>query len=165
MVQPQFDYERALRTLAGAGVEFIIVGGVASALNGAIHATLDLDIVPSHEPANLEKLLGVLEAIDAIYRIQPHRRWRPNMSHLVSPGHQNLLTDCGPLDVLGTIGPGLAYADLLPHTIEVEIDGYRHRVLGLAKIIEIKEQLRRDKDLAALPILRQTLKEKERGSS
>jgi len=86
------------------------------------------------------------------------------MSHLVSPGRQNLLTDCDPLDVLGTIGTGLTYDDLLPHTFETEIEGgYRLRVLGLAKIIELKEQLRRDKDLAALPTLRQALKEKQRG--
>jgi len=56
MTQPEFDFERALRILADGGVKFIIVGGVASAMNGAVLATLDLDIVPSRDPENLEKL-------------------------------------------------------------------------------------------------------------
>jgi predicted nucleotidyltransferase len=86
------------------------------------------------------------------------------MSHLTSKGHQNLTTSCGPLDVLGTLGTGLTYDDLLPHTIEVEFGELRVRILGLAKIIELKEELRRDKDLAMLPTLRATLKEQQRGS-
>ena len=89
-------------------------------LNGAPVNTFDIDIVPDREPANLERLLKVLDGLDAIYRIQPHRRFKPNMSHLISPGHQNLMTNCGALDVLGTLGSGLTYDDLLPHTIEVD---------------------------------------------
>jgi len=39
------DFRRLLRALAGAGVEFIIVGGVAAAAHGAVRTTLDLDVV------------------------------------------------------------------------------------------------------------------------
>ena len=107
--------------------------------------------------------LSVLDQIDAIYRIQPSRRLKPNASHLRSPGHQNLVTNCGYLDVLGTIGRGLTYEDLLPHTVEMEIgDGVRVRVLDLATIIALKEELKGEKDLAVLPILRRTLEEKQR---
>jgi hypothetical protein len=34
-----------VRVLSGAGVEYIIVGGVAAGLHGALRTTLDLDIV------------------------------------------------------------------------------------------------------------------------
>jgi hypothetical protein len=161
---PQAKFRQILRSLKDHDVRFIVVGGLASVLNGAPINTFDLDIVPDRDPENLDRLLKVLDGLDAIYRIQPHRRFKPNISHLLSPGHQNLMTNCGALDVLGTIGTGLTYDDLLPHTIEVAVVAdLRVSVLGLAKIIELKEELRRDKDLAMLPTLRQTLKEKQRG--
>jgi predicted nucleotidyltransferase len=66
--------------------------------------------------------------------------------------------------VLGTIGRGLSYEDLLPHTIEMDMgEGVRVRVLDLATIIALKEELAGEKDLAVLPILRRTLEQKQRG--
>ena len=68
--------------------------------------------------------------------------------------------------MLGTIGRGLGYEDLLPHTIEMEIGGgVRVRVLNLATIVALKEELAGEKDLAVLPILRRTLEQKQGGSS
>ena len=103
-------------------------------------------------------MLVVLESMDAIYRVQAVRRLKPTASHSRSAGHQNLITTHGALDVLGAIGRGLTYEDLLPHTIEMQIgDGVRIRVLDLATIIEIKEHPGGEKDLppcrfyAALP--------------
>ena len=160
---PNGDFQTALRALSEGGVEFVLVGGLAAVLNGAPVQTYDVDIVPARDEENLSRLLRVLDGIDAIYRIQPSRRLKPNASHLRSSGHQNLVTACGYLDVLGTIGRGLTYEDLLPHTVEMEIgDGVRVRVLDLATIIALKEELKGEKDLAVLPILRRTLEEKQR---
>jgi predicted nucleotidyltransferase len=130
-----------LRALREGGVKFVVVGGLAAVLNGAPVQTYDLDIVPARDGENVARLVRVLDAIDA------------------------LLTINGPLDVLGTIGRGLSYEDLLAHTEEMEIGGkLRVRVLNLAKIVELKEELGGEKDLAVLPILRRTLEEKRRGS-
>ena len=156
------DYLGVLRVLKEAGVAFVLVGGLAAALNGAPVDTLDVDIVPARDEENLARLLGVLGSMEAIYRIQPARRIKPDLSHLRSAGHQNLTTTFGPLDVLGMIGRGLSYEDLLPHAVEMDIgDGIRVQVLDLQTIIAIKEELRSEKDLAGLPILRRTLKEKQ----
>jgi hypothetical protein len=161
---PDSDFLAVLRALHEGGVEFAVVRGLAAVLNGAPVNTFDLDIVPARDEANVVKLLHVLDTIDAIYRMQPGRRLKPDASHLRSPGHHNLITSCGPLDVLGTIGRGLSYEDLLPHTIEMETGGgVRVRVLNLATIIALKEELASEKDLAVLPILRRTLEQKQRG--
>lgn len=65
--------------------------------------------------------------------------------------------------MLGTIGRGLNYEQLLPHTVEMEIGGgVRVRVLDLATIIALKEELGSEKDRAVLPILRSTLEAKQR---
>jgi hypothetical protein len=157
------DFGAALNALHDGGVEFVLVGGIAAVLHGAPVNTYDVDVVPARSEDNIEKLLRVLDSIDAIYRIQPSRRLKPGVSHLSSAGHHNLTTRLGPLDVLGTIGRGLSYEDLLPHTVEMEIgDGVRVRVLDLATIIAVKEELGGEKDLAVLPLLRRTLEEKQR---
>jgi predicted nucleotidyltransferase len=160
------DLIGTLRNLREQGIQFILVGGLAAVLNGAPVHTYDVDVVHSLEPANIERLLKFLQEIDAIFRIQPERRLRPTASHLAAGGHLNLLTNLGPLDLLGTIGPGLSFSDLLPLSHEMAIgEGIRIRVLNLETLISIKEQLASEKDLAVLPILRQTLRElkKSRG--
>jgi predicted nucleotidyltransferase len=72
----------------------------------------------------------------------------------------NLLTRYGPVDLLATIGQNLGYSDLLPHSTEMVVgEGLYVRVLDLETLISIKEQLATEKDVAVLPILRQTLRE------
>ena len=149
--------------LRDARVEFIVVGGLSAILNGAPVTTFDLDVVHSRDPQNVARLLSALETVDAIYRIQPERRLRPAASHLESAGHQNLITRYGPLDLLGAIGNGLSYADLVPHSAEKDLgEGFRCRVLNLEMLIALKEELGGEKDRAVLPILRRTLEERKK---
>jgi hypothetical protein len=157
------DFLAALRVLQDAGVEFIVVGGLSAILNGAPVNTYDLDVVHSRNDVNVSRLLQALESLDAIYRIQPSRRLRPSASHLESPGHQNLVTRYGPLDFLGTIGRGLGYTDLLPHSAKKRVaEDLEVRVLDLETLIAIKEELGGEKDRAVLPILRRTLEERKK---
>jgi len=149
-----------VRALAEARVDFVVVGGLAAVLDGAPIATLDVDIVHSREPENLDRLLDALGRLDAFFRIQPERRIRPETSHLAGFGHLNLSTRHGPLDLLGTIGRGRGYEDLLPHTVEMDLgEGVRVRVLDLETVIAIKEEVGGEKDLATLPTLKRTLRE------
>ena len=142
-------------------MDFIVVGGVAAALHGAPVSTFDLDVVHSRVPDNVRRLLAVLETLQSFYRAQPKRRLRPRESHLCSKGHQLLMTRYGPLDLLGTIGRGLGYEELLEYTTEMRIARkVLVRVLDLEKLIEIKEGLADEKDRAVLPLLRLTLAKK-----
>ena len=160
---PASQFRHVLRALRAAGVEFIVVGGVSAVIHGAPINTFDIDLVHSRDAANIARLLPVLESLDAIYRIQPERRFRPTASHLAAAGHQNLVTRYGPVDFLGTIGKNLGYQELLPHSEEIDIgEGVRVRVLRLETLIAIKEELGGEKDRAVLPILRRTLEEKKK---
>jgi hypothetical protein len=157
---PEGKLFATLRTLCESDIQFIVVGGLAAVLNGAPVQTYDVDVVYSREQANIDRLLKFLQEIDAIFRIQPERRLRPARSHLAADGHLNLLTRYGPVDLLATIGQNLGYSDLLPHSTEMVIGEGRYvRVLDLETLISIKEQLATEKDVAVLPILRQTLRE------
>jgi hypothetical protein len=142
-----------LLALHDAGVEFLVVGGVSAVLNGAPITTFDVDVVHRRTSENIDRILPVLEALDAVYSIQL----------LLSPGHSNLITRYGPLDLLGAIGNDLGYEELLPRSTEVLIaEGVTARILNLETLIEVKEQLNGEKDRAMLPILRQALAEKNR---
>ena len=157
---PKSNYLSILQTLDSRRVEFIVVGGVAAVLGGAPVNTFDLDIVHSRNPENVERLAGALEELDAHYRLPPEIRRRPEPSHLSSSGHQLLMTRYGPLDLLGMIGKDRTYADLLSHSMEMNVgEGLRVRVLDLETIISVKEELSGEKDLATLPVLRRTLAE------
>jgi hypothetical protein len=159
------SFREVLRILATHKVEFIVVGGVSALLNGAPVNTLDLDIVHHREPENIARLLNALDELGAEYRFTGCRKLRPAESHLISKGHQLLITRFGPVDILGTIGREMSYEDLRPHSTEMLVaDKLTVQVLNLSTLIEIKEFLNTEKDRAALPILRRTLLERTRES-
>ena len=163
MPAPESDFLGVLATFCQHGVEFIIVGGVCGVLHGAPISTFDLDVVHARTPENVERLLRALEELQAFVRGPGPPGRRPARSHLLSAGHQLLLTRFGPLDLLGAIGTDRDYARLLPRSKVVHVRAdLRVRVLDLEALIEVKEETARDKDLAVLAVLRRTLEERTR---
>ena len=161
MPKPSVDYLAILETLRRHDVDFVIVGGVGAALHGAPLLTFDLDVVHSREPHNLGRLIAALNELDAHYRIPGRKNIEPDLSHLASPGHQLLMTRFGPLDLLGTIGKGHDYGQLLDDTVELEIGGGLNAwVLNLERLVKTKEETGQEKDRAVLPMLRRVLEER-----
>jgi hypothetical protein len=142
-------------------VRFIIVGGMAGALQGAPVNTLDLDIVYARDPENVGRLLTALMSVRARFRDDP-RHLEPNESHLVSKGHKLLTTSHGHLDVLGTIEEDSGYEDLIEASDQLELAGQSVHVLSLERLIRVKEKLARPKDQLMLLILRATLDERRK---
>ncbi len=157
------DFSRILRELRSEEVEFIVVGGVGAALQGAPITTQDLDIVHRRTPENIERLVRVLTRLKARYRTRPDLHVSPERSALESDGHHLLQTDAGALDVLGRLVGRLTYEDLLPRSHSYQLEGMSIRVQDLESLIEVKEELGEEKDLAMLPILRRTLEERRGG--
>jgi len=159
---PRARFAEILRLLATNEVEFVVVGMTAGVLQGAPVTTIDLDVVHRRDPENVARLLRVLRNLDAVYRHDP-RGLRPQESHLLSPGHQLLSTNCGDLDCLGSIDEGRTYEDLLPQSVELDLSaGLRIRVLGLSELLAMKIRAGRPKDLAVVPLLKATLDESSR---
>jgi hypothetical protein len=152
------DFRGLLTALIEHKVDFIVVGGLSAVLRGVPISTFDLDIVHSRVEANLTRLLAALDTLEAQYRGVGDRRIAPNLGHLRSSGHQLLTTNCGMLDVLGSIGTGMAYEDLVEHSSPLKVHGKSVRVLELEQLVVLKEQAARPKDLATLPIIRATLR-------
>lgn len=158
MVAPP-RFKDALEILAKHRVDLVVVGGVAAVLNGTPIATFDLDIVHARSPDNLDRLAAALTDLEARYRDISGRDLRPETAGLAGDGHHLLLTRCGPVDVLGQIGHGRRYEDLLPDSLAISVGSAVVRVLGLSTLIRTKEEAGREKDLAVLGILRRTLHE------
>ena len=75
------DLSAILEGLIKAGVDFILVGGLAAVVQGAPVATMDVDIVQDQSPENITKLLKTIYfewckerlSCASIFTITPHR--------------------------------------------------------------------------------------------
>ena len=61
---PEFHPLSYVQLLADHGVDYVIVGGVASRMQGSSTTTQDLDIMPEPSPANLQRLAWALSGSD-----------------------------------------------------------------------------------------------------
>jgi hypothetical protein len=150
-----------LERLLEAGVDFILVGGLAAVIQGAPVTTMDVDVVHSRSPGNIAKLLFFLKSVDAVHRRLDDKLIEPKERDLSGKGHVLLTTRIGPLDVLAVIEGGRSYEDLLAHTVEIDFRGYSLRVLNLKTLIELKKGSTDPKDKQRLPVLKETLRQLE----
>ena len=155
-------FSEIFSSLLEGNIAFIVVGGVAAVLEGAPVSTFDLDIVYSLDEENVVRLAGVLDDLDAVYVDPGGRGIRPSADRLRAGGHHLLRTRHGRLDVMGTIGDGLAYPDLVSRSRMHSLRGMAILVLGLETLIASKEAADRTKDRAVLDLLRHTLSERQR---
>lgn len=139
-------------------VDFLVVGGVAAILNGVPISTLDLDILYSKSADNIARLEAALKKLGAVYNDPAGRHIEPDQGRLSTMRIHLLRTRIGLLDVLATVGSGLTFEDLEERSRPVDLQGLAVRVLNLDALIETKEQANRPKDLAMLPVLRETLR-------
>lgn len=144
--RPPQQTDRLLAVLQDAGVDFVVIGGVAALAHGSATLTRDLDIAAPLSPENVERLMAALRP----YR--PHHVTRPDLGPIQDSLERlcefRLLlidTDLGRLDVLSEVQP-LGPASSLS-AVELELlSGRMFRVLTLDQLIEVKAYLGRPKD-------------------
>lgn len=146
------SFQTILSALQRHGVEFAVVGGVAAVLHGAPVTTFDLDTLIRVTDDNADRLLAALGELNARYRGHSPPL-HPNREDILAGGHLLLMTDAGPLDVLGFIGRRQRYEDLAHSFVTIPFEGKSFALLGLDELIRQKRQLGRDKDLPALRML------------
>jgi hypothetical protein len=155
------DLSAILEGLINAGVEFVLVGGLAAVVQGAPITTMDVDIVHKQSSENIAKLLAFLESADAFHRRLDGKIIGPKEADISGKGHALFTTRLGPLDVLAVIEEGKAYEDLLEHTVEIEFRGHTIRVLDLKRLVELKRTSQNPLDRQRLPVLEETLRQVE----
>lgn len=159
---PRFDPEKILRTLVSNQVAFLVIGGVAATLHGSNLRTGDVDICPSREPSNLERLSSALRDLEARVRtegVPDGLPFDPDASFLARVQLLNLTTRFGDFDLSFQPSGTTGFDDLWKNRVTFDLDGLRVEVASLADIIRSKEAAGRQKDQEALPTLRALLAE------
>jgi hypothetical protein len=163
----EFDPVGALRVLVEHEVDLVVVGGIAARLRGAPLLTQDVDITPSGERGNLERLAAALEELNAQLRTATEPDGVPfpfDPGLLESATVWTLTTNFGDLDLVMTPAGTDGYRDLIRDADHLRVatnPDLRVMVASLADVIRSKEAAGREKDRAALPLLRRTLEETE----
>jgi hypothetical protein len=131
-----------LLALARHDVEFVVVGGVAAQIHGWQSATLDLDVAVSTEDANVERLNEALASVGA-------------GEPAVGAFGTSFRTRYGRLEIV-RVAHGIGrYEDWRAAAVNHRIQDVTIAVAAPGDILRSKEAAGREKDIAALPAMRQ----------
>jgi hypothetical protein len=145
------DQLNLLRCLAGAGVEFVVVGGYAGIVHGCSYVTQDIDICCLFTPASLLALQEVLADLHPVHRMTPSRKpLELTAENAGQFANLYLDTDLGRLDCLSAIEGLGDYAKVKQASEVVEVEGMYLHVLTLESLIKARQALNRPRDRAAL---------------
>jgi hypothetical protein len=164
----EYDPVALLRVLNEHDVEFVVIGGVAARLQGAPILTQDIDVTPATDADNLERLARALRSINARLRspIDPDGVDFPVEARFLAGSRSwTLVSDVGEVDVVFEPAGTNGYRDIIVDADRLTVaedPTLRVCVASLPTVIRTKEAAGRDKDHAALPLLRRTLDELNR---
>ncbi len=148
-------YEKLLASLVRVEVKFIIVGGVAVALNGFVRTTEDVDILIERSPENVARLLRALTRFG-----EGHARELTSADFDDAEGAIRVIEDF-PLDVF-TVLRGKRYSDLIHSTRQTRISDVAVSYLSAEALISLKENSQREKDQIDVSALRAAKRSGER---
>ena len=148
----QIHWAEVLNSLAGAGMEFVIIGGAALSLHGISRTTLDIDIRISAKETNIRKLISALfdmglklDNEDFTLLIdKPELLYGQCISFSVPKGPQivDVFLD-SPSD----------FKDLVKGSVKLKIKGNDVRVASLDHIRKLKVETGRPLDLADVALI------------
>ena len=122
MAEQPFDPFRLLATLHRNEVDFIVIGVIAAIAQGYPMATRDLDVTPSREHANVERLAEALRQLEAKLRKPGELVDFPiEADYLARVPSWTLLTPLGELDILFEPAGTRGYDDLERDAVEVTL--------------------------------------------
>jgi hypothetical protein len=157
------DFARVLDVLAGSGVDFVIVGGLAATIHGSARLTRHVDVVYSRSDANIERI------VEALRPLRPYLRGAPrglpfawSNATVLRGLNFALTTDIGDIDLLGELVGGTTYETLAPRAETVHLFGLECRCAPLLELIRVKRAGGQAKDLVVAAELEAVLEERAR---
>ncbi len=138
-------------------VEYVVVGGFAANVHGAVRPTKDIDVAPATTSQNLTRLADALRELKAGIRVDEMSEGLPfdtSAAALKGMAILNLRCQFGDLDLtFAPAGFPAGYADLIGRASEYVVDGLTIHVAALEDVITSKATANRPKDQDALPEL------------
>ena len=144
----EFDLRSLLEALNEAGVDFVVIGGVAVGAHGFIRGTADLDVVPDPDPGNLERLSIALTKLDSTLPTVGERAFNPDtdLGVMRRGGNVTAMTKFGGLDVIQRAQGVPSYSQLAEDAVQSELLGIPVRICSLARLREMKRAQNRTQD-------------------
>ena len=145
------DVQRLLDLLRAAGVDFVVVGGVALVLRGSSRVTVDLDLCYARDRENLRRLAAALAPYHPRLRgAPPDLPFLWDDRTLASGLNFTLTTDLGDLDILGEVTGVGGYAQVSAGASDLVVGDTTIRVMDLDTLERSKRAAGRAKDLLDL---------------
>lgn len=152
-----------LRGLTGAGVRFVVIGGVAGVAHGWTRVTNDVDICSDPSPENRERLAAVLAGWHGYWRgVEAGLPFLLDARTLRDVPVLTLVTDEGDLDVMDRVQGVGDYARVEAAAETIVIEGVPTPTLSLDALITSKRATGRRKDQEALLELEALREERRR---
>ncbi|MGI8774892.1 MAG: hypothetical protein ACR2KQ_07760 [Actinomycetota bacterium] len=164
MSEREFRPLKIAEILAEHGVDYVLIGGLASTIHGAPFPTVDVDVVPRLTTDNLGRLAAALQVLDA------HLRDADNPAGVAIPldarvlkkaipdfGFLRFVTTYGYVDLIFKPAGTEGFRDLARSASEEDLGSVRVRVASLEDVIRSKQATGRPRDLEQLPTLRRLL--------
>ena len=140
-------------TLEHAGLEAVLIGNAAAALQGAPVTTIDFDFLFRKTRRNLAKIRAVADALGATI-LRPY---------YPAADMYRLVRDDGlQVDFMAAIHGIRSFEGLRARAESIDLGGMSIIVAALPDIIKSKRAARRPRDLAVLEVLEKALEEKKR---
>lgn len=141
------------RALAVRRFDAVLIGNDAAAIQGSPVTTMDFDFMFRKTPTNLMKLKRIADALGAMV-LRPY--YHPSQLYRMTCERDDLQ-----MDFRSKVDGIRSFESLRGRSMAVTFGGHELRVASLADIIKSKERAGREQDLAVLPVLRRTLREKQ----
>jgi hypothetical protein len=140
-----FDPERIFAALAANSVDYVTVGAMALSAHGVVRATLDVDVIPAPEEANLDRLGAAIRSLDGAPHGEPETAVSPEL--LARSANMRFDTAAGQLDVLLAEQYRRMFGELRSRAEVVEIGPVAVIVASRSDLIRLKAGSGRDRDL------------------
>ncbi len=157
--------ETVIKSLSGANVQYVIIGGVAIRTHSSAYVTYDFDFCYSRSDDNPNRIITALAPHNPRPRNFPAELpFIFDKSTLRNGTNFTFATGIGDIDLLGEVSGIGNFQDVLADSETVSLYGFEVRVLTLDGLIKAKRAAGRTKDLLVLPeleALREVLSDEE----
>jgi predicted nucleotidyltransferase len=151
---PDLDAREILRRLTTAGVDFVVIGGIAVILHGYPRITRDLDVAFAPDAVNLDALGQVLVGLDARLRgVEEDVPFVPDAQTLQGMELLTLETSAGWFDVHRSVEGARDYEQLRRRAERVSLGDFSVLLASVDDLLAMKRAAGRPQDLTDIEAL------------